>query len=211
MHDGVSFLVFLGVCATVFGLITSATGAAGVQGSWTVLAVTVLASVALASSLFLLRLFRWELIWKGLGGQLPWIGRPDVVVGIGPGGAVIAGMIAKRLVGYAQCEPIVVVADRTFKNAGNRLVVEIGEVALPPASEGAQQREILVVGSEVHSGGTMAEVCRRLDDAGIDHRTFSFLVSPNSNFKVDNYVLRSDSRGIIPWPDAPEREVARNG
>lgn len=208
LHDTMSVLVFLGVALSTFGVLTGVIGVAGVVGSPAVLALLVAASLALAGSLLLVRLVRWNLVSVGIRGDLDWIisHNPSLIIGVGPGGAIIAGMIAKQLAIRVKREPPVFVIDRVFRKAGRALSVQVSKTGQINVDLIGQAGRVLLVTSEVHSGNTMRLVSQELDEAGVTHDTFSFLVSPHSSFAVDRHILRSDHRGILPWPDAPARE-----
>ena len=103
-------------------------------------------------------------------------------------------------------EPPVFVIDRVFRKAGRALSVQVSKTGQINVDLIGQAGRVLLVTSEVHSGNTMRLVSQELDEAGVTHDTFSFLVSPHSSFAVDRHILRSDHRGILPWPDAPARE-----
>jgi hypoxanthine phosphoribosyltransferase len=95
---------------------------------------------------------------------------PTILVGIGPGGAIIAGMIAKQLGKRIKKEPQVLVIDRLFRREGRFLSVEVGKADLSPG------QKIILVTPEVHSGNIIKLVSGKLDNDGIVHEAFSFLV-----------------------------------
>jgi pyrimidine operon attenuation protein/uracil phosphoribosyltransferase len=131
--------------------------------------------------------------------------QPGVLVGIGPGGALIAAMIAKQLIDEEDYEPFVTTIDRVFERKGAYLDVQVGEIRNLTTEMDALSKPILVVASEVHTGNTVQKVSAKLGAAGIDHRTFAFLASPSSCYKLDYCVLSTNERSILPWRDSPTR------
>jgi hypothetical protein len=195
----------------VFGGLANVIGVAGVPGSFELLIELGVASLIVASCILAVWGFRWNLVSAGIGLELDWIKaqNPALVIGVGPGGAIIAGMIAKKLAQELRREPLVFVVDRVFKTAGRSLGVELGRTGRIDVNFPRMGGErVLVATSEVHGGNTMTLICQELDEAGLidQYATFAFVSSPHSRFKVDRCVLVSDNRGLLPWPDSPARE-----
>jgi hypothetical protein len=158
----------------ILGFVSVVTGLAGVQGSLVVLLWSVGITVLLAGSVFLLRLVRWNLISWGIDSALDWVVRldPSLLVGIGPGGAIIAGMMAKRLARRVGREPTIFVIDRVFSTDGRALVVRLRETGSLNIGLVGNAGRVLLVTSEVHTGNTIRLVSKELEEAGIAHRTF---------------------------------------
>ncbi len=198
------------ITASVFGVLWGLASAAGVEGGPTTVIITLLLSVLPTIAVLGLRPVRWTLLAWLLQTNIDRLVQfgPDLVIGLGPGGAIIAGMIAKMLAAKRGEEPLVYVVNRTFKWEGKRLDVSLVE-ALPGATSvtGAiTGKRVLLVTPEVHTGGTIKKASEYLSQLGIDHRTFCLIRSPSSVFAVDISVLDSDKRGLLPWHDAPQRD-----
>ena len=209
LHGTSSLLVFGGLVVSVFGILATVTATAGITSSPGLLGRLILLSLAIAITVsFVCRLLRWNLIAWGIHRHLKPIAtmRPGVLIGIGPGGALIAAMIAKQLIDMAGYEPFVSIVDRVFKREGAFLDVQVGEIGKLTVEVGARDRPILLVTSEVHTGNTLQKVSTQLKAAGIDHRSFAFLASPLSCYRLDHCVLASDVRSILPWRDSPTRD-----
>ncbi|MHB1095580.1 MAG: hypothetical protein ACYC3F_05355 [Gemmatimonadaceae bacterium] len=169
-------------------------------------------SLALPLFVLLLRPLRWHLVYRSLRDEVGWFRHNDarILVGVGPGGAIIAGMIAKLMAEVDGKEPAIDVVDRVYsvdeysqvqvsvKNAESRLNADHGRVG------------VIIVTSEIHGGGTIIKVCDALRQHNIEAPVFSFLWSTQSSrlpkHGVDRFVIRADQRGLLPWPDAPAKE-----
>jgi hypoxanthine phosphoribosyltransferase len=208
-HGTPSLLAFSGLVFSAFTLLTAITSTAAIAGSPTLLGQLLLLSVAIAISLSLLcRVLRWNLIAWGVRGHLKPIAfmQPQLLIGIGPGGAIIAAIIAKQLIDAVNYEPLVTIVDRVFKRDGAFLDVQVTDITKLQLEVGDTGKPVLLVTSEVHSGNTLKKVGTQLTSAGIKHQVFAFVASPHSCYRVDHCVLASETRGILPWRDAPARD-----
>lgn len=200
----------LAVSASIFGLLWGLASAAGLAGSPTTVIVLLLASVLPTVAVLGLRPVRWTVVAWVLRSNIDRVVQfgPKLIIGIGPGGAIISGMMAKVLADRMGAEPRVYVIDRTYKWEGNALGVSLSEALTGPvsASGSVKSKGVLLASSEVHTGSTMKMVSEYLSGLGIEHKSFSLICSPSSGFAVDYTVIRSDKRGLLPWHDAPERE-----
>lgn len=179
----------------------------------------VLVSLLLPSLLALLLPLRWHLIYRKLRQQLDWFrtenNRHRVLVGIGPGGAILTGMIAK-LVGEAERkadrmgkEPLSVVLDRVYeRDEYNEIRASISTVARIEMQP-APKKQVILVTPEVHEDKTLLAACETLDAMDIGYSIFAFLWNPAKRDILPEHdrlvILESNSRGILPWPDAPEK------
>ena len=160
-----------------------------------------------------MRPVRWIVLAWVLRGNIDCVEkfRPDLIIGIGPGGAIISGMIIKVLADRSGVEPRIFVIDRSFEWEGKTLNVSFHTALMGPASASDPMNlgRVLLAVSEVHRGETIRGASEYLTGLGIEHKSFSLICSPSSGFAVDYSVIRSDKRGLLPWPDAPERDQAR--
>jgi hypothetical protein len=124
-------------------------------------------------------------------------------------------MVAKLIAERDGEEPEIAVIDRVYnqdeynevqvsiKNAATRLKLRSDDVG------------IIVVVPEIHTGATISKVCEELRRRHISAPVFAYLWSPRANRRpksgVDHFVMRTDHRGILPWPDAPLKERASCG
>jgi hypoxanthine phosphoribosyltransferase len=193
--------------AGAFTLSAAVLGVLGVQGQTLYFTIVILAILVPLAIVGLCYQLRWNLIAWALWRERFWFlnARPELLIAVGPGGAIIAGMVAKILNRSSNLEPAIVVANRKYYEAGDVMDREVHFEL--PKSLSLDRMNIVVVTSEVHSGRTLVklgEICRRK----YRHeklRTFSILWNPKSDYRVTRYIIRSDARGILPWPDDPRR------
>ena len=208
--DGVTGLgAGLMLWASILGLLWTFAEAAGARGSLITFIVLSLTSVLPVAALRL-RSVRWAVVPLVLRSNIRRVAKltPEVIIGIGPGGAIVSGIIAKLLLDRTGAEPRVYVIDRTFKWEGKVLEVALS-VALSgegSSSSNVEGKQVLLATSEVHTGRTMKKASEHLDGLRVDHKTFTLICSPSTGFDLDYFVIRSDKRGLLPWRDAPERE-----
>jgi len=208
---------YLALAALLWAPIQRVSSSLGVPGGWRRLTGEILVSLVLALVVFVFRPLRWHLIYGALKGELRWFKekKARILVGVGPGGAIVAGMVAKLMGEQDGAEPEIVVIDRVYS------MEEFGEirVSVETAVERLKLKAgdvgVVVVTSEVHSGDTIKEVCKNLRALAIEGLmnppVFAFLWSTRPSRKpesIDRFVLRTDQRGILPWPDAPLKEQA---
>ena len=153
---------------------------------------------------------RWHFLYEALRAQLPWFRQHNaqVLVGVGPGGAIIAGMLAKLLGDTDHREPTIIALDRAYEmgeygeiNVSLRKAVTLNTAGIPPG--------VVVVAPEIHSGSTIKAVAANLNQLGISFRVFAVVWSQKSSRPPqpgDRCLLAVDERAILPWPDAPAKE-----
>ncbi len=199
---------------TCFGIGWGVLQTCGVDGSIAVFSSLVGIATALTFILIVLsRLFRWQLIVFAIRADIAWLSnlqkkRDQVIIGVGPGGAIIAGIISKEIGASTGHEPTLIVFDRVFQRNGPAIGVSLGTVKPADLSIDLSNIEILLATSEIHSGNTMKVVFEELKAAGASEdsiRTFSFVFDDKSTFKCDRYVVCSSTRDVLPWLDDPKR------
>lgn len=201
-----SILAFGALVLASFGVLWTAFEAAGSSGGPAVFFLVLLLSLVTSSLIPLLRLFRWNLIYWAIGSNIEPIIRfdPSVVIGLGYGGGILAGIICKRITERTRKEPMYYVIDRTIGQDRKRRYVNIGDISEATAREIKETHaNVLLVTGEVHTGTTLAMASDYLDSLEIAHKTFALLVSPRPEIAVDFYVVRTYSRSLLPWPHAP--------
>lgn len=213
-HASVAWMALLAMAIALMGILSSLLSTAGIAGPKALIA-TLAVSIAFPLGLrFLLLPYRWALIYRCLEDELPWFRtlRDPVLIGIGPGGAIIAGMVAKLLGHGHEKEPVICVLDRVYENTEyGEIVVSVREstrlnkVGLAP--------QVLVLVPEIHTGTTMNAVCKRLEEEGFQYAIYSITWSPKSTrpprHQKDRFLFCTDDRGCLPWPDAPAKEKSR--
>jgi hypoxanthine phosphoribosyltransferase len=182
---------------------------AGIEGQPAYLAAAVSLAVAPFLLVYVLHLARWNLIAWGLWSEIDWFAhrKPKALIAVGPGGALIAAMVAKFLNKLSREEPLIFVANRNYQHDGPSTDREVHcNFDLPEALVKSDDT-IMVVTSEVHTGTTLKLLRKTLSDK-YDHEFeyFSFIFSPRSEFAVTKYIIRSTERAILPWPDEPSKD-----
>ncbi len=198
-----AFLTFISSLAVAFLKL------AGIDGQPAfVIVIVVLATTPFALYL-ILRSLRWNLITWGLRSELEWFvqRRPKALIGVGPGGALMAGIIAKYLNQRRKEEPLLFVVNRSYRHDGPATDREVHcDFTFPNGMLEESKGHILVVTSEVHSGRTLIELRNVLSQRyGHEFETFAFIANPRAEYHVTRHVIGSDERGILPWPDEPTR------
>lgn len=212
-NKGASFIVVLGVASSTFAVLWTICEAGGIPGSPWMLATLFLVSVFVAVSLlFVLRLLRWPIINWAIRRRIESVVKlqPSVIIGIGYGGGILAGLISKECASRTKQEPIYYVIDRAFDlvQDGKRRLVALGEISTKAANQiRDDDLNVLLVTAEVHSGSTLAKANDYVSSLGISCTTFAFISSPTSTEKPDICVLQSDAREILPWPRSVVDEV----
>lgn len=205
-----TWAAYVSACASLFLLLQALLTAAGVVGSYKTVLLEIVACMLLVGSLFFLRLFRWNILHWALRKNVQKFLHydPSVIVGVGPGGAILAGMIAKIIAQHTTKEPAVFVVDRVYKNEGRTMSVQLGKnscINFEFNSVDPKDKRVLIVTPEIHSGNTIKTVCEEFEHAGLDHKVFALTWSVDATATPDMYLVRSNERGLIPWPDTPER------
>lgn len=206
----VGVTAYITISFLVWGLIQGVNSSLGVQGSWRRFIGEVGLSLALPLGVMLLGPLRWHMIYRSLRSEIKWFRRKEarILVGVGPGGAILAGMVAKLMAELDGREPEIIVIDRVYE------VTEYNEIRVS-AQRAAERLDrglvgVVVVTPEIHGGQTVIAVGNELRKVGIEAPVFSYLWSAKSarmpRHDVDHFVLRTNERGILPWPDAPSKE-----
>jgi len=201
-----SILAFFTLLSTVLTLALASLKLAGVEGRPAYLAVAISLCVASFILFFVLRSLSLSLIAWGLWSEIDWfaIRQPKALIAVGPGGAVIAGLIAKLLNRSRKEEPLVIVANRKSRHDGPAEGREV-HCELPEALAKSQDN-VIIVTSEVQTGRTLTELRDiLLAKYGREFETFSLIVSPQSGYHVSKFIILSYDRGLLPWPDDPSR------
>ena len=168
---------------------------------------------------------RLSIIASGIKTDLDWFvnEHPEVLVGVGPGGAILAGIAAKLLNERTKFEPYVIVANREFNATGQfleRTPIKnfIDSAYVDAIHKGKQigdnKIHIVIICSEVHTGATLkfvVDTVKEIRDKNISIKTYALISAPNSDAKVDRVLIRSSLRGLIPWSDHPQRENHKAG
>lgn len=124
---------------------------------------------------------------------------PDLIIGIGRGGAIFGSMLSYRL----ENTPILIV-DRTYLWDSSTNIREDGMIFdfdFPQKFKG----DVLVVAGEYHSGMTMANYCTYLRGIGVDNiKTCVFYVErglPQDPKEVDYHGEEGIGCPLMPWQD----------
>jgi hypothetical protein len=144
---------------------------------------------------------------------MPKNSQEQVIIGVGPGGAIVAGIIAKEIGLHTGREPTLIVFDRVFHCDGPTIGVSLGAVRVSGMSIDLSSINILLATSEINSGNTMSVVHKELIGAGASPesiRTFAFVINDKSIFSCDRHVVCSSGRDILPWLDDPKRSQNRS-
>lgn len=196
--------------ASLMGTTWKAATALGASPGMNTVTFVVIFAVVVTLTVALIKPARWMLLEKVLSHSVDRLlpQPPDLLVGIGPGGAIIAGILAKQLSDRRGQEPLVGVINRQFKWEGKDLLVLV-QTASSAIDQPAQLR-ILLVTPEVHTGNTIKAASAYLTNQNIKHDTYSLITSPTAATQIKHSVLVSDRRGLLPWSDAPGRSVIKS-
>jgi hypoxanthine phosphoribosyltransferase len=205
------------VFGSVFGTVWIIFNTLGVHGSLFSFTILFIISAMSIYVLFLLAPLRWSILTSLLRSNLKRISKtsPDLIIGIGPGGAIIAGILAKLYVDNEEDEPYTLVINRDFEQEHHHIGAKLSRMTSYDLKNINRMKNILLVTSEVNSGKaiTLAHESIRqrinsknLKKGRVSLRTFSLIASPKSAFKTDYSLLVSDKRGLLPWKDSPKRK-----
>jgi hypoxanthine phosphoribosyltransferase len=119
---------------------------------------------------------------------------PELIVGVGVGGAILAAMIA----GNAEDRDFVVLDRKVQWNDGKRNVLLNGSRAL--TSQNVKDKRILIVTAEVISGATMERSVELLLKRGaIQIKKACFVKLNTSSFVPDYFVYSTSAIVQMPW------------
>lgn len=130
---------------------------------------------------------------------------PDLIVGIGRGGAIFGSMLSYRL----ENTPILIVDRTYFWDSSTNIRVNglLFDFDFPEWLKG----DVLVVAGEYHSGMTMEKYCAYLRDKGVKRiKTCAFFVErglPHAPKEVDFHAEEDKGCPLMPWQD---RETIRD-
>ena len=125
-------------------------------------------------------------------------------------------MIAKHMAARALNEPFVFVINRKYSlTDGN--TEEVAALSTDSAEIKALEEmgrtfgsSVLLVTSETKTGNTLKRVRDQLPELQGKIKTYAFLYR-GGTVKPDHSTIKSMHRGLLPWPDSPEREQHSNG
>ena len=119
---------------------------------------------------------------------------PDLIVGVGRGGALIAAMIATNIEG--RIELACIDTDMSHDSAGRKHVHLRSPERLPDLID----RHILVVVAELYSGQDMRDAVNYLEKQGAAQlRTLAVLAGPSSNVRPHFVGVETDHEPLAPW------------
>lgn len=119
---------------------------------------------------------------------------PDLILGVGRGGALIAAMIATNLEGRIELACMDTEGD--FDGAGRKHVKLRHPESLPDLSE----KHILVVVAELYSGQDMRDAIDYLEAQGTRRvETLAVLAGPSSNVRPDYVGQVTKHEPLAPW------------
>jgi hypoxanthine phosphoribosyltransferase len=127
---------------------------------------------------------------------------PDLILGVGRGGSLIAAMVATNLEGRIELACIDTAVE--YDQAGRKHVQLRGPDRLPPL----HGRHVLVVVAELYSGQDMRDAINFLDDQKpAELRTLAVLAGPSSNVRPTFVGLETRHEPLAPWrlTDAAKR------
>ncbi|MCZ7567041.1 MAG: hypothetical protein M5U01_00380 [Ardenticatenaceae bacterium] len=174
---------------------------AGVTGSPLLLLGLILLGIVLALSVALIAsLLKWWLLFEAIKSYikkylLRRLTDKEILLGIGPGGAIAVGMVAKaiRVLGYEP--PSVVVIDHHYDRIGAD--PSIGTLIAPELK--LPKERCWIVQGHIGSGRSLRVFRERLNLQDVP--VFAFVVSKEAaaREKIDA-ALAVGSRSILPWP-----------
>jgi FlaA1/EpsC-like NDP-sugar epimerase len=186
-----TLIAFSSIFFPTFGFSVLIARALGVGSGLELLFLTMLISIMIGFLFLILRGVRWNLIAWGIRREMDWFSkrRPKVLIGIGPGGAILAGIVAKTINERMGYEPSVVVANRT--NLSRQAVSQV-KVTFYVSLETFSHRDLessVIITPEVHSGETLREVCR--------------ILKKKNNIEPETFTITSSPNGLHPVPKTP--------
>jgi uncharacterized protein len=152
------------------------------------------------------RRFGWKHVEKLLKQMIRDIDRskfePDLVIGIGRGGAIVAGMLAGNLGNI----PLYVIDTFMAKQNGIKKAHLRNTEGVPDI----QDRSVLLVVGELYSGEDLKEGIEFVERQGVKElRTASMLTHPTTSVQPDFYGLETNVPLIAPWRISAKYREAR--
>jgi hypoxanthine phosphoribosyltransferase len=119
---------------------------------------------------------------------------PDLILGVGRGGALVAAMIATNLEGRIE---LACVDTAVEHDPAGRKHVQLREPGrLPPLSG----RHVLVVVAELYSGQDMRDAINHLEEQDpAELKTLAVLAGPSSNVRPNFVGLETKHEPLAPW------------
>lgn len=128
---------------------------------------------------------------------------PDLIIGVGRGGALIAAMLATNLEG--RIELACIDTEVTEDGQGRKHVILRRPESLPAMAD----RHVLVVVAELYSGQDMRDAINYLDEQHpAEVRTLAVLRGPSSNVRPTFVGVQTTHEPLAPWRLT---EAARRG
>jgi uncharacterized protein len=119
---------------------------------------------------------------------------PDLIVGVGRGGTLIAAMLATNMEG--RIELACIDTEATWDAAGRKHVL----LRSPERHPELKGRRVLLVVAELYSGQDMRDAINDLENRGTaELRTLAVLSGPSSNFRPAFVGLETEHEPVAPW------------
>lgn len=180
----------------------------GTEGSTDLFIKLVILGMTFALLVALITYFlKWWLLFHALKGYikkylLRKLTEEKILLGIGPGGAIAVGMVAKaiRVLNYEP--PSVIVIDHRYEFRGED--PSIGK--LLSLDKSIPKERYWIIQGHIGTGNSLRVFKNKFDLEEVP--VFAFVVSPEANIRENFYAtLAIGTRAVLPWPTekAPSR------
>lgn len=188
--------------------------AAGVSGGPPLLGSLILTGVLAVGLVTTVSQLKLTMLSWAIDSKLEWIRDvdPKLIVGVGRGGAVVAGLIGKKLSESIGKEPAVCVFDVYQDEYDGGFRAKLESRTLPNLDKLAEFGTALLVSAECRKGDAVFLAHQLLRGKGIDHKIFSVLAYDTASERIHGLesAIRSNCRGIVPWPLSPLKRRAHS-
>lgn len=197
---GVSILAWVVLGLSIFGGIWTVAEASGLQGSPVILAGLLLVSAISVGGLAMLsRALRWTILFRAIKDfsqkyLLNDLTSNEVLVGIGPGGAIAVGMVAKAIRELGRTPPSIIAFDMRFEELGAEPA--FGE--LWPSNLQLPANNCWIIQGNVSSGRSLQKLRDKFSLQ--QSKVFAFVISDHvlNREKID-FFMAVGTRNILPW------------
>lgn len=196
----VSILAGIGLGLSILGGIWTLLDASGVQGSPILLIGLFLVSVFSVLGLIMFsRPLRWAILFRASKDYvqkylLDELTPDKILVGLGPGGAIVIGIVAKAIRDLGRTPPSIIAFDMKYKDVGAN--PSVGD--LWPQDYSLPAERCWIIQGNVSSGRSL----QTLRDRFTLHqaKVFAFVISDHvlNREKIDHF-MAIGTRNILPW------------
>ncbi len=196
----VSILAGIALVLSILGEIWTLLEVSGVRGSPTLLIGLLLVSaISVAGFIMISHPLRWAILFRASKDYiqkylLDELTPDKILVGIGPGGAIVIGIVAKAIRDLGRTPPSIIAFDLRYKELGDN--PSIGD--LWPNNYSLPSEKCWIIQGNVSSGRSLQALRDRV--ALHQAKVFAFVISEHVLYreKIDHF-MAIGTRNILPW------------